>query len=202
MIAALLLAAVTPMTAIDAERAFAADAQKLGQWTAFRKWSTEDAQMFVPQPTKAHDFLKDRKNPPVAVFWWPGRSFVSCDGSYAVNTGPWVREWGKSVGYFTTVWKRESDGWRWTYDNGAPLPQARAEGGDIKPRKASCENLPRGSVMASGMHLGAQAGYGESADKTLSWFWETGKDGSHSFRVNFWNGRAFETVIEDRVEAP
>ena len=45
MIAVMLLAAQVaaaapaPQTAIEAERAFAADAQKLGQWTAFRKWS-------------------------------------------------------------------------------------------------------------------------------------------------------------------
>ena len=58
MILALLLAAApAPSTAIDAERAFAADAQKIGQWTAFRKWSTADAKMFVPQPITAHDFL-------------------------------------------------------------------------------------------------------------------------------------------------
>ena len=110
MIAALLLAAAQPMTAIDAERAFADDARTLGQWTAFRKWSTDDALMFVPQPVNAHEFLKDRKDPPVPVFWWPGRSYLSCDGSFAVNTGPWVRDGGKAVGYFTTVWKRQPDG--------------------------------------------------------------------------------------------
>ena len=43
-----------PMSAIDAERAFAADAQKIGQWTAFRKWSTPDALMFTPQPVRVY----------------------------------------------------------------------------------------------------------------------------------------------------
>jgi hypothetical protein len=111
MILALLLAAAEPpMTAIDAERAFVADAQKLGQWTAFRKYAADDAVMFVPQQVNAQAFLKDRKDPPASVYWWPGKSFVSCDGSYAVNTGPWVRQYGKAVGYFTTVWKRQPDG--------------------------------------------------------------------------------------------
>ena len=41
MILALLIVAAEPQTAIDAERAFAADAQKLGQWTAFRKWAAD-----------------------------------------------------------------------------------------------------------------------------------------------------------------
>ena len=58
MIEALLLAAAEPaMTAVDAERAFVADAQKLGQWTAFRKWSAPDAIMFVPRQVNAHVFL-------------------------------------------------------------------------------------------------------------------------------------------------
>ena len=103
MILALLLAAAEPQSAIDAERAFAADAQKLGQWTAFRKYAADDAIMFAPQKVNAQEFPKPLKDPPTAVFWWPGKSFVSCDGSYAVNTGPWVRQWGKAVGYFTTV---------------------------------------------------------------------------------------------------
>jgi hypothetical protein len=42
MIAALLLAASVP-TAVDAEQAFNRDAQRIGQWTAFRKWADKDA---------------------------------------------------------------------------------------------------------------------------------------------------------------
>lgn len=205
MILALLLAAETPaMTAIDAERAFAADAQKIGQWTAFRKYATDDAVMFAPQQVNAQSFLKPLKDPETAVFWWPGKSFVSCDGSYAVNTGPWVRQWGKSVGYFTTIWKRQADGsWKWIYDGGDALETPRAEGGDIKPRQASCNNLPHGSQVADGMHIGAQSsGSGESGDETLGWFWEVRKDGSRYFVVSLWNGTSFESVLEDHVKAP
>ena len=103
MIAALLLAAAAP-TAIDAEYAFALDAQRRGQWTAFRKWADRDAVMFTPQATWARDFLNGRKDPPRSVRWWPARSIVSCDGRTAVNTGPWISGDGKSHGYFTTVW--------------------------------------------------------------------------------------------------
>ena len=91
--------------------------------------------MFIPQPSNAHAFPQGPQGPAGAVFWWPGRSFVSCDGRLAVNTGPWVREWGKSVGYFTTVWQRQRDGsWQWIYDGGDALKAPRAEGGDIKPQ--------------------------------------------------------------------
>src|SRR5215210_73251 len=119
MITAVLLAAAVP-TAIDAERAFARDAQRIGQWTAFRKYADPDAVMFVPQAVWARDFLKDKKDPPRAVEWWPARSFVSCDGRTAVNTGPAFRS-GKAYGNFTTVWQRERGSWRWVYDNGFPL---------------------------------------------------------------------------------
>ena len=105
MIAALLLAAATT-TAIDAELAFARDAQRIGQWSAFRKYADRDAVMFTPQATWARDFLKDRKDPPKAISWRPAHSFASCDGRTAVNTGPWWRADGKLGGYFTTVWQR------------------------------------------------------------------------------------------------
>jgi hypothetical protein len=218
MIAALLLAAATPaQTAIDAERAFAADAQKIGQWTAFRKWSTEDALMFAPQPVNAHEFLKDRKDPPVSVFWWPGRSFVSCDGSYSVNTGPWVGQIGKTQGYFTTVWKRQPDGgWKWVYDGGDALKEPRAEGGDIQPARASCDGKAIGAtVLVGGTHepasltgmgnefAGPQTnGSGQSPDGTLAWSWTVGPKGERHFIVQLWNGRSYETVIDDQVAAP
>ena len=193
MILALLLAAAEPsMTAIDAERAFVADAQKLGQWTAFRKYAADDAEMYVPQRVNAQEFLKDLKDPPASVFWWPGKSFVSCDGSYAVNTGPWVRQYGKAVGYFTTVWKRQPDGsWKWIYDGGDGLATARAEGGDIKPSLASCEGKPAGLPSAS-----------KSPDGSLAWTIEVGGAGQRSFRAFVWNGKEYQGVVEDVVAPP
>ena len=204
MIAAILLAAAAAApTAIDAERAFAADAQKLGQWTAFRKYATDDALMFVPQPTNAQSYLKDRKDPPVSVFWWPGRSYVSCDGTYAINTGPWVREWGKSVGYFTTVWQRQPDGsWKWIYDAGDSLTLPRAEGSDIKPLTASCKTKP---PKASYSWIAAPApvtSEGRSNDGSLYWSWMIEQSGARQLVVQLWMGDKFLTVIHDRVAAP
>lgn len=200
MIAEMLLAAATPLTAIDAERAFAADAQKLGQWTAFRKYAAGDALMFVPQPTRAQDFLKDRKDPRVSVFWWPGRSYVSCDGNTAVNTGPWVREWGKSVGYFTTVWQRQPDsGWKWVYDAGDSLSVARAEGGDIKPRTASCPKGPVRPVTHAEVQADVKFDSGSSKDGTLNWSWTVWSDGRRNFIAYLWDGEQHRIVVEDKV---
>lgn len=200
MILALALAAAQPQTAIDAERAFAADAQKLGQWTAFRKYAAHDAVMFAPQQVNVQAFLKDKQDPPVAVFWWPGKSFVSCDGSYAVNTGPWVRQWGKSVGYFTTVWKRQADGgWKWIYDGGDSLEVPRAEGGDIKPRQASCAQPVRAPRPKLGLTQGGTSGAGQSVDGTLVWRWFVRADGSRTLEVLMWNGSDWEAVLNDSV---
>ena len=97
MIAALLLAAAPLPTAVAAERAFAADAQKIGVWSASANMPTPDAVMFTPQAVFAHDFLKDRKNPPKSFDWWPTQSFVSCDGRTAVNIGDAVTADGRPM---------------------------------------------------------------------------------------------------------
>ena len=203
MILALLLAAAEPTTALDAERAFVADSQTLGQWTAFRKYAAGDAVMFVPQQVNAQAFLKDRKDPPTSVYWWPGKSFVSCDGSYAVNTGPWVRQYGKAVGYFTTVWKRQADGsWKWIYDGGDGLDTPRAEGGDIKAAVASCEgkpNLAPGHIIS--IEPGDNVERGTSADGSLRWMWVVQADGSRSFLAEIWNGTRFDRAILDQIKA-
>ena len=203
MMIALLLAAAAPMSAIDAERAFAADAHKMGQWTAFRKWSAPDALMFTPQPVNAHQFMAKLKNPPVPVFWWPGRSYVSCDGNLAINTGPWVRDFGKSVGYFTTVWARQpGGGWKWIYDAGDALKFARDEGGDIKPVIANCAVRPAPPPPGRSLGRGAKAATGGSRDGTVRYAWQVASDGSREFRAWLWDGKVMQPVIEDKVEAP
>jgi ketosteroid isomerase-like protein len=187
------------MSAIDAERAFAADAQRNGQWTAFRKWSTPDALMFVPQPVNARAYLGKLKNPAIPVYWWPGRSYVSCDGSVAINTGPWVRDFGKSVGYFTTVWVRQKDGsWKWIYDAGDDEQFMRGEGGDIAPVVAACTK-PKMPSVAAAPPTGFKVGSGRSPDGSLEWAWAVGPDGSRTFLVNLWDGTKRQTVIEDKV---
>ena len=203
MIAALFLAASTP-TAIDAERAFAAEAQRHGQWTAFRKTIDRDAVMFTPQAVWAREFLKDLKDPPKSVRWWPAHSWVSCDGRTAVNTGPWIGGNNKSHGYFTTVWQRSKGGqWRWAYDGGAredgpmpAVPQARVH-------RASCAGKAPGAPIIPPLPLTAKQarttpednGRGQSADQTLGWDWKVEKNGARKFRVYQWNGLRYAQVL-------
>jgi hypothetical protein len=194
----LMLAAGQTMTPVEAEQAFAVDAQKIGQWTAFRKWSTDDAMMFVPQPVNAHEFLKDTPDPLKAIHWWPTASYMSCDSKLAVNTGGWQRADG-NVGYFSTVWKQQNDGgWKWTVDGGDALTAARST---TEPKQvwAACSK-PHGNIWdyaLSGTHR-----FGQSPDKTLAWLWMAWPDGQRLFAAAIWTDKGWETVIEDNIPAP
>jgi len=195
------------MSPIDAERAFAIDARTMGQWTAFRRWSTDGAVMFTPQPTSVHQFIKDRADPPEAIDRWPTASYVSCDGSVAVNTGGWRGPDG-SVGYFSTVWQRQKDGgWKWVVDSGGTLQAPRPR--PIKPlvKRASCPDRrrPQGGIVVTGTAAPSsniRSGIGGSNDNTLTWLWLVRADGSRKFMAGYQNGRIFADAIDDEIAAP
>ena len=208
--AALPIAVGTPVrSAVEAERAFARDAQRHGQWTAFRKYADLDAVMFTPQVVWAHEFLDGRKDPPVSVRWSPAQSYSSCDGRIAVNTGPWVRDGGKTVGYFTTVWQREKRRWLWVYDGGDTLKTPRATPKNPFVRKASCKGKPTKPPLLTlpatskrrGKSPPSDYGVGRSADGTLAWDWKVDAKGARQFRTFLWNGARFEQVVHDQIAA-
>jgi len=211
MILAVLLAVAAPSTtAIDAEHAFAARAKSVGQWTAFREYAEASAVMFNPQAVWAHDFLDGRKDPPRSIEWWPARSFVSCDGDLAVNTGPWRNAAG-AVGYFTTVWVRQKDGgWKWSVDGGDVLAKPLARPARPQVERGSCRGLDRlrqvykAETPPTERIAGnppADAGQGRSADGTLIWSWTVAKDGARHFQARLWNGRAYRTVLDQHIAA-
>jgi len=199
---ALALQAAAPQTAGEAERAFDRAARDKGQWTAFREFAAEDAVMFVPQQVGAQAWLKDRRDPPRSVRWQPSESYVSCDGNVAVNTGRWSRPDG-SVGYFTTVWKRQPDGrWKWAMDHGDSLAKPRVAAKEPKIRRASCH--PKAPEIAFDTCRGRGDGCRaeQSRDRSLTWHWRVGVDGARHFDARIWNGQTFQTVIDDKVAAP
>ncbi|QNE32030.1 hypothetical protein F1C10_08815 [Sphingomonas sp. NBWT7] len=108
MLSALLLVAAAPQSAVEAERASAAEAKAVGQWTAFRRWEA-DAALSLPRQRVIDALMKDAPDPPLAVDGWPTASFASCDGATAANTGGTLSLGGRS-NYFSTIWQRQSDG--------------------------------------------------------------------------------------------
>jgi ketosteroid isomerase-like protein len=197
----LLLAAADPdMGPVEAERAFARAAQARGQWTAFREFMTEDAIVFTPEAVKAKDSLPT-KNPPIAVQWWPAESYVSCDGTAAVNTGPWVRP--KASGYFTTVWLKQADGgWKWSLDHGDALAKPRPLPEKPQVRRASCRFQRSANPNFATMTDWAGPTKGKSEDGTLLWQWEVKPDGGRTFEAWLWNGRSLDRIVHDEVAAP
>jgi len=198
-------------SAVDAERAFAADAQKIGQWTAFKKYADESAVMFNPQAVWAHEFLGPLKDPPKSVRWGPADSWVSCDGRTAINRGPWTSASGKAHGYFTTVWVREGKGWKWTYDGGDQLAEPMALPRKPRIERASCSGrrkIPgeyRQEVKPTDRIAGkppADAGQGRSADGTLIYEWRVAKDGARRLEAKLWNGRDYRTILDQHIAAP
>ena len=199
------LLAAAQVTAVDAERAFARDAQRLGQWTAFRKYAHPDAVMFTPQAVWAHEFLKDRKDPPKSVTWQPARSIVSCDGRTAVNVGPWQRPNG--VGYFTTVWHKDKGRWQWSYDGGDGLKTPMPAGRNPAIQRASCAGKPNGAPLMAPPPNPRRAGptppddfgRGHSADRTLGWDWKVGPKGERTFRAFLWDGSHYRQALYQQI---
>lgn len=208
MLTALLLAAAAPGS-IEAERAFAADAQRIGVWSAFRKYALPDAVMFTPQAVWAQDFLKGRKDPPKSFDWWPTKTWISCDGRTAVNIGDAVTAEGKPMSHFTTVWQASGRKWRWSYDGGVPIgagDKLAPKGVQPKVVRARCGRAPGAPISAPQPLTDKQArktpedsGRGQSADRTLGWDWKVEKNGARHFRVFLWTGKRYDLALEQQI---
>ena len=215
MIAAMLIAAATPMTAIDAERAFAADAQKLGQWTAFRKWAAPGAVMFAPDVVYAQEWLRGKTDPPKSIRWQPAASYQSCDGTVAINVGPWQRPDG-SFGYFTTVWLYETQliagaRWMWVYDAGEALETPMQAAAEPVVRRASCDAIPKQTPgirrhpvpsLPSPDSPAPREAELQSSDNSLIYDYSAGVNGARTLIAWLWNGRGYEPVLHQQVAAP
>ena len=187
---ALLANAATP-SIVDAERHFAALAQEIGQWRAFERTAAAEAVILIPQPVPALEWLKGKADPPRSANWQPAAAYLSCDGSTGATIGPWQRP--TSVGYFATVWSRETGEWRWKVDMGDVLKTAwEIPPAEPKVRKASCARAKPARLPAAA-NLKSASGW--SRDHSLQWSWESDK-GTARLVVMLWNGRSYERVID------
>ena len=88
-----------------------------------------------------------------------------------------------------------------TLDHGDVLERPRSEGGDIKPRQASCGGKPTGAqLLGTVAAAGYRNGGGRSADGTLVWSWTVDPKGARHFLAQLWTGNKFETVVDDQVK--
>ncbi|WP_197042164.1 hypothetical protein, partial [Sandarakinorhabdus oryzae] len=177
----------------DAERAFAADAQTSGQWTAFRRFASQRAWMFAPQPVKTQRFLAGRADPAKAIRWWPVVTTTACDGSLALSQGQAIAANG-GRGAFNTIWTVEpGTGWRWLADFGSD-PSGPDTPVAVTERRASCRNLAAAAasepIVASPL---PRLDGGASRDASLRWVLR-GDDKAHLLLVWAWDGRGWREI--------
>lgn len=156
-----------PSAVIAAELAFARMARDKGTWTAFRETSTGDALWPSPGWVNVQESLKGQADPAQAIVWEPDRVWVSCDGSYALSTGPATYPSGRTS-RFATIWQRQNDGtYRWVLDQGFDLEAAYDKPDMIAALVAECPEGRRAQREPARRGLAWQSG--QSDDGTLAW---------------------------------
>jgi hypothetical protein len=197
-----------PGGVIAAELGFAALAQEKGQWTAFRQTAAKGAKMFAPQPVLVAEFLKNRKDPPIAVKWQPYMVWSSCDGSIAVTRGAFQQDKApKSIGgYFITVWQRQKDGaYKWVLDQGDDLQQPLAEPDGIDGVVADCpvrdgRHDPHRDAKAAAPQTLADPLSAVANDGTLSWSTTVDPRGGREFSLSLRKDGAMREVLHASVK--
>lgn len=214
-----------PSAVVAAELGFARLAQDKGQWTAFRETADKDAVMFVPDAVNAQTWLKKRADPPKAIAWQPYRVFASCDGQYALSTGPWTRPDG-TRGTFSTIWRRQKDGtFKWIVDFGSGTQIPVQEEVMIEGKVAYCggrgrrsggpdegiDGRPPRGERGDGRREAKQevvpipnpppaSGQGQSGDGSLRWAWTKGERDSR-FTVIMRTDSGDKTVLDETAPA-
>lgn len=189
-----------PSAVIASELAFARMAREKGTWTAFRETATEDALWPSPGWSNVRQSLKGAPDPAKAIVWEPDTVWVSCDGSFALSTGPATYPSGKRS-RFATIWQRQDDGrYRWVLDQGFDLEAGYEKVEMIAAQVARCGERRRGPPPQARRGLAWQSG--ESDDGTLSWTTELHPDCSRSFSVRARAKDAMEVVFRRDAAAP
>lgn len=192
-----------PSTIIATELAFARAAREKGTWTAFREYATGDAVWPGPQWESVQQALKGQADPAQAIVWSPDMVWVSCDGTFALSTGPGTYPNGRTT-RFATIWQRQDSGeYRWVLDQGFDLEDGYAPREMISGRKSDC---PKG--MANRVRREARARRGEawqsgkSDDGTLVWTTELAADCRRTHVVSAMTDGAMSEVFRRVSAAP
>ncbi len=180
-----LAARANPSDVIATELAFAREARDKGTWTAFRNYATKDAQWPGPQWESVQAALKGVADPAQAIVWEPDQVWASCDGSFALSSGPATHPGGKRT-RFATIWQRQDNGaYRWVLDQGFDLEDGYAAPEMISARVADC---PAGRLSREGRppkaRRAAAWSSGQSDDGTFAWTTELRRDCSRTLVVS------------------
>lgn len=189
-----------PSTVIAAELAFARLARERGQWTAFRETATDDALWPSPGWVNVKADLKGTPDPAQPIVWEPDRVVLSCDGSFALSTGPATYPNGAKT-RFATIWQRQDDGrYKWVLDQGFDLEAGYAKPELIGGKVAECGERRRGPPPPARRGLAWQSG--QSDDGTLAWTTELRPDCGRTIIVMARKGEVMEEVFRRDAAPP
>jgi hypothetical protein len=194
-----------PSKVIAAELAFARMAREKGTWTAFRATSTDDAQWPSPPSfANVHSDLEGTPDPAEAIAWAPDAVWISCDGSFALSTGPATFPNGRRT-RFSTIWQRQRDGeYKWVLDQGFDLEEGYAQPEMIGARVADCPPGV-GRERRDGrieVQRNTAWGSGRSNDGTLEWTTALAADCRRTVSVKMLQGGAMTEVFRRQSSAP
>lgn len=191
--------AAVPSEVIAAELAFARMAREKGQWTAFRETATDDAVWPSPAWENVKAALKGAPDPAQPMVWEPDTVWLSCDGSFALSTGPGAWPDGRRT-RFATIWQRQDDGrYRWVLDQGFDLEAGYDKPEMIGAQVAQCGERRRGPPHPTRRGLAWQSG--QSDDGTLAWSTALKPDCGRTLVVSARRNGAMEEVFR-RSSAP
>ncbi len=192
-----------PSTVIATELAFARTARDEGTWTAFREYATADAVMPVPQWENVQAALKGEADPPEPIVWSPDLVWVSCDGSFALSTGPAAYPSGRKS-RFSTIWQRQNNGqYRWVLDQGFDLEDGYSEPEMIAGRKAECpKGTPNRQRRAAKARRGEAWQSSRSDDGSLEWTTDLAADCRRTLVVSAWVDGAMSEVFRHTSPVP
>lgn len=192
-----------PSDVIATELAFAREARDKGTWTAFRDYATRDAQWPGPRFESVQAALKGVPDPAQAIVWEPDQVWASCDGTFALSSGPATHPNGKRT-RFATIWQRQDNGdYRWVLDQGFDLEQDYAAPEMISAQVADC---PAGkSLRVDRLPKARRADMwssGQSEDGTLAWRTDLAADCSRTLVVSAKKDGAMAEVFRRVSAAP
>jgi len=172
-----------PSDIIARELAFARAVRDKGEWSAFRAFATDDAQMFAGYaPVRVQDFARKQPAPAAPLQWETHAVWMSCDGATAITYGAW--EAGAAHGWFSTIWQRQKKGdYRFILEQGDATATALPAPEFAEAKVADCPIRRRGEPPAPAPNTPPPADHlsGEAPDHTLNWSTTLRPDGGRDY---------------------
>lgn len=110
---------------VEAERAFAADAARIGWIDAYPLWAAQDGVVLQNGVSSALEFaanIHPQVRGDTSLAWGPEFAGVSAAGDFGFTAGPFNGD-GAAFGYYLTVWRKQADGsWKWLFEGGVDTP--------------------------------------------------------------------------------